>query len=159
MRTVLFNIKEETVAARLGLTREAVRELREHLTAEEDYATVGREIAYTEDGIKKIREVIKKNAPSGVKIGDVALLKVTQPAAGPDAATVILDAVVTNVYVHNKLHMEALLGGQTILIRLDRTHGNVNFLPGMVIESRQLIMRNLRLFDFVGRYPRSRGKW
>jgi len=152
MKTVLFNVKEETVARQLGLTREEVKELRvENLYQDEDFAKIGRDLCYTQDAIEKIRQIIKKNAPAGVKLGDLALMKIK--AARPP---VILDAVVTEVYPHNQEYLEALLGGQTITVHVN---SNVNFLPGMIIQSRQLTMKNTRVFNFSGRCPRARGRW
>jgi len=168
MRTALFNIAEVEVAKRLGLTRENMRDLRvEHLYQDEDWAKIGREIHYSEDGIEKLRQILKKNAPDGVKLGDIAILstKVAPPFAqgvsggrpeAPDAPGVILDAVVTKIYQKNPQFLEALLGGQPITVRVNN---NANFLPGMVIQSRQLAMKNPRLFDFIGRCPRVRGRW
>lgn len=170
MKTCLFNVSETEVAQRLGLTRENVRELRvEHLYQDEDFAKIGREIHYADDGIEKLRQIIKKNAPDGVRTGDLGMPRVKDPSASLKASGVpmgvyladrkgegILDAVVTKTYPQNPQYMEALFGDRPITVHVKN---NTNFIPGMVIESRQLVMKNERVFDFIGRCPRTRGKW
>ena len=157
MKTSLFKITEADVAARLGLTREDMRELRvEHLYQDEDWVKIGREIHYSEDGIEKLRQILKKNAPDGVKLGDIAPMSTKAAPEAPDAPMVILDAVVTKIYPKNPQFLEALLGGQPITVRVNN---NANFLPGMIIQSRQLAMKRPQLFDFIGRCPRARGRW
>jgi hypothetical protein len=155
------------VAGALGLTGDAVRRLRaSELYLDEDFAKVGREIRYSAGAIEKLRRVLKENAPQGVRLGDVAV-KVPEAAAGSlsngaqamqeasDAAGEV-DAVVTKVYPHNQKWMEALLGDLPIVIHV---RSNVNFTVGMIIESRRLLVKNERVFDFVGRCPRARGRW
>jgi len=157
MNKAQFNVKEEDVANRLGIKRDQVRELRaDNLFQDEDFGKVGREICYTEAALNKIREILKKTAPAGVKLGDLAPMKALTPPPPGNAPTVILEAVVTRIYPDNPKYMEALLGGQTITIHVNK---NTNFLPGMVIESRRLRMKNPRVFDFDGRCPRARGRW
>jgi hypothetical protein len=174
MTTCLCNISENEAAKKLGLTRNEVRELRmEHLYQDEDFARVGREIQYTDAGIEKLRQIIKKNAPAGVRSGDLGMLEEKPLPAAPNALQgkssaevgvyladrkeeTILDAVVTRVYPTNRQYMEALLGDLPIVIHV---RSNVNFVVGMVIESRRLVMKNTRVFDFIGRYPRARGRW
>jgi hypothetical protein len=156
MNKAQFNVKEEDVANRLGLTRDQVRELRAgNLYQDEDFGKVGREICYTEAAVEKIRELLKKTAP-GVRLGDLAPMKVAAPKTPASAPTVMLDAVVVRIYPHNPQYLEALLGGQLITIRVAN---NSKFTRDMVIESRLLVMKNARMFDFVGRCPRARGKW
>lgn len=157
MRTGLFKVTEIDVAKRLGLSREAVRELRvEHLYQEEDFSKVGREICYAEDGVEKLRKFLKRTAPTGITLGDIAPMQVKTPEMAVDKPEVILDAVVVKIYPHNPQYMEALLGGQPVTVRV---RDNGNFIPKMVIQSRQLAMRNPKLFDFIGRCPRGRGRW
>lgn len=153
----LFEVPEEEVAARLGVPRECVREMRvENLYQEEDWALLGGEIRYSRSGMKRLEDLLKKNAAGSVRRGDLAVAKDRPRVGGADAATVILDAVVQKVFQTNPGFLEAELGGRTITVRV---RSNVNFLEGMVIPSRELVMRNERLFDFVGRYPRQRGRW
>ena len=152
-----FKIAEADVVERLGLTREDMRDLRvEHLYQDEDWVKIGRGIHYSEDGIEKLRQILKKNAPDGVKLGDIAILSTKAAPDVPDAPTVILDAVVTKIYRKNPQFLEALLGGQPITVRVNN---NANFIPGMVMQSRQLAMKKPQLFDFIGRCPRARGRW
>lgn len=152
-----FKVKEGEVAERLGVSREEVRAWRvENLYQDEDFGKVGREICWSEGGIEKMRKTIKKTAPAGVTLGDLAPMKVVDGGGGPDAPTVILDAVVTRIYPKNPKYMEALLGGQQVTVCVN---SNVNFIEGMIIPSRQLAMRNQRVFDFIGRCPRGRGRW
>jgi len=68
----------------------------------------------------------------------------------------IMDAVVTRIYPKNRMFLEARLGGQTINVRV---RSNEHFVEGMQIESRYLARVNERVFDFVGRCPRARGRW
>ncbi len=177
MRTVLFNIKEDDVAKRLGLIREEVRELRsKYLYQEEDFVKVGREICYAEDGLQKLRLVLKKIAPAGVKAGDLGVPRLNTAAATSASLGVyladrkegegILDAEVTKIYpsipTQHPQYLEATVGTKTIVIRVN---SNVNFIakegekPGMIIPSRLLVMKNERVFDFTGRCPRRRGRW
>lgn len=156
MRMGRLNVKEEFMLQETGLSREEMKRIRKELTVDEDYGKVGREICYSEEAMAKIRQIIKKTAAPGVKLGDLAPMKVTGGEEEPDAATVILDGVVTKIYEHNPQYMEVLLGGQTVTVRVN---SNVNFMPGMIIQSRQLAMRNPRVFDFIGRCPRAKGKW
>ena len=86
----------------------------------------------------------EKNAPTGT------------PSAAKEALHGTLDAVVSRVYGNNHQYMEATLGDQTIVIRV---RDNKHFVPGMTVESRWLTRVNERVFDFVGRCPRGRGKW
>jgi len=78
------------------------------------------------------------------------------PDSGKNALAGTLDAVVTRIYGHNHQYMEAKLGDQAIVIRV---RDNKHFVPGMIVESRWLTRVNERVFDFVGRCPRGRGKW
>ena len=157
MRTGLFNQKEEDVAKKLGLTRDVVRELRaEHLYQDEDFGKLGREICYAEDGVQKIKKVLKKNAPPGVTLGDLSPMNIK---AGPNAANesvVILDAVVTEIYQGNHKYLGALLGGKDVTVHV---FSNVNFTEDMVIPGMRLTMINPLLFDFIGRCPQARGRW
>ncbi len=153
----LFDVSEEDVAAKLGVPREAVREMRvENLYQEEDWELVGGEVRYSESGMTKLGDILKKNAPGRVRRGDLALGRVGHGAGEKNAATGILDAVVTRVFKTNPGFMEAELGGQVVTVRV---RSNLNFLEGMIIPSRELLMKNTRLFDFVGRLPRQRGRW
>lgn len=153
-----FKLTEETVADALGLTREAVRQLRaDELFIDEDFIDDGgRGIFYATSAIEKLRLVLKKSAAPGAKLGDIAILNIIPAAAASDNPTVILDAVVTKIYPHNLHFLEALLGGQPITVRVN---SNANFIPEMVIPSRNLSMKNPRLYDFIGRCPRGRGTW
>ncbi|MFA5169009.1 MAG: hypothetical protein WC530_10830 [Candidatus Omnitrophota bacterium] len=152
-----FNVKEGEVAKRLGISRDEARDLRaENLYQDEDFGKVGREVCWTEGAIEKVRKFIKKTAAAGVTLGDLAPMKVVGGGNNLDAPTVILDAVISKIYPNNPKYMEALLGGQLITVCVN---SNVNFLPGMIIPSRQLAMRNQRVFDFIGRCPRGRGRW
>ena len=100
--------------------------------------------------------MLKKNTPGSIRRGDLAVAKGEPRVGGADAATGILDAVVTRVFKTNPGFMEAELGGQVVTVRV---RSNLNFLEGMIIPSRELLMKNTRLFDFVGRLPRQRGRW
>jgi hypothetical protein len=163
MKAEQFNVTEEAVAKKLGLNRDFIRKLRaDNLRPGEDFAQVGRDIRYAENGIEKMRLLLNKSAPPGVPLGDVVLLNTRPGPAAGDKPTVILDAVVTKIYRHNPQYLEALLGGQTVTIKVNH---NANFIaqsegnPGTVIPSRLLVMKSPRQFNFVGRCPRARGKW
>jgi len=158
MKATQFNVTEIEVIKSLGLSRETVVKLRaDNLSPGKDFAQIGREICYVPSGIEKIRLVLKKTAaPPGVTLGDVTLLNIKPGTTDTDQPTVILDAVVTKIYPHNPQYLEALLGGQTITIRVNH---NANFIPGMIIPSRALTRKNAQSFTFVGRCPRARGKW
>jgi hypothetical protein len=154
-----FNLTEEDVATALGLTREAVRQLRaDELYLDEDFINEvgGRGICYAPSAIEKLRLILKESAAPGAKLGDIAILNVSPAAASSDQPTVILDAVVTKIYPHNPHFLEALLGGQTITVRVNN---NANFIPEMIIPSKNLSMKNPRQYDFIGRCPRGRGTW
>lgn len=153
----LFEVPEEEVAERMGVPRECVRELRvENLYQEEDWALLGGVIRYSRSGMKRLEDLLKKNAPGQVRWGDLSLGRVGRRVGEKNAATGILDAVVTRVFKTNPGFMEAELGGQVVTVRV---RSNLNFLEGMIIPSRELLMKNTRLFDFVGRLPRQRGRW
>ena len=158
-----FNLTEEDVAAALGLTRDAVRQLRaDELYLDEDFINEvgGRGICYAPSAIEKLRLILKESAAPGAKLGDIAILDVSPAAAAGDQPTVILDAVVTTVFIANPHYIEALLGGQTITIFVGRDHkANANFIKGMTISADHLSKRNPRLYDFIGRRPRTRGTW
>jgi len=157
--TAVFNLTEENVADALGLTRETVRQLRaDELYLDEDFIneTGGRGICYAEHAIEKLRLILKESAAPGAKLGDIAVLNVLPAAAADDKATVILDAVVTKIYTHNPHYLEAILGGQPINVRVN---SNVNFIPGMILPSRNLSKKNPRQYGFIGRCPRGRGTW
>ena len=180
MKATQFNVTEAEIIKSLGLSRETVVKLRaDNLSPGKDFAQIGREICYAPSGIEKIRVILKKSAaapdaqgaigdkPPGVTLGDVALLNIkpgaaplrpdaTAGQAGSDQPAVIPDAVVTKIYPHNPQYLEALLGGQTITIRVNH---NANFIPGMIIPSRTLTRKNAQSFTFVRRCPRARGKW
>lgn len=158
MRTGLFNMKEDAVLEMTGLTKNELKEIRkDHLYQDEDFGKVGREICYAEEVMAKIRQIIKKTAAPGVTIGDLVPMKVTEGPADPDKPTVILEAIVRRVYPHiNKKIVEATLGGQPIVIRVENS---TNFNEKMVIPASKLAMKNPRVFDFIGRYPRARGIW
>lgn len=175
MRTVLFNVSELDVAKRLGLSREQIRELRTMSESQiyegEDWEKVGRDICYSSDGIAKLRQIIEKHAPDAPRMNDLSVKKIKASAAATSASLgayladrkgMILDAEVTKIYPHNPQYLEAMLGDKTIVIRVNN---NANFIerngdrPGTIIPSRQLVMKNERVFDFVGRCPRARGKW
>ena len=158
-----FKVKEGEVAERLGVRREEVRAWRvDNLYQDEDFGKVGRKICWTEGAIEKMRKTIKKTAPAGVTLGDLAPMKVLDSGGNPDAPTVILDAEVINIYRNNHKYLEAVLGGQTITVHVN---SNVNFIarsegnPGTIIPGSQLAKRNPRFYDFIGRCPRGRGRW
>ena len=157
-KPVVFNLTEEDVADALGLTRETVRQLRaDELYIDEDFINENsRGICYAETAIEKLRLILKESAAPGAKLGDFAILNIIPAAAAGDKATVVLDAVVTKIYPHNPHYLEALLGGQTITVRVNN---NANFIPEMVIPSKNLSMKNPRQYDFIGRCPRGRGTW
>lgn len=167
MKTELFDVTEDDVAKRLGLTRENVRELRvAHLYQDEDFAMIGRAIHYAATGIEKLRQIIKKNAPAGVKPRDLSMPRIKDGSAATSASIGIylasrkgegiLDAIVKEIYPKNPKYLMAILGDKEITVHVN---SNVNFIKGMVIESRQLVMKNERVFEFNGRCPRARGKW
>lgn len=155
--TGLFNIKEEDVAKTLGLTREELKRLRvDTLYQDEDFGKVGRDITYSKDGVEKIRKILKKTAPAGVTLGDLAPMKMV---GGKDAAsgpTVILEAMVTKTIPYNRGLMKALLGGRDITIAV---RDNTNFTEKMLIPASKLEMINQDTFRFMGQLPRSRGRW
>ena len=169
MSTVLFDLPEEAVAERLGIPRENVRELRvEHLYQDEDWAMVNRSVQYSEDGVRKLRQILAKNAPAGVRRGDLALGRPLEGGKSKDAPTVNLDAVVTRTFPYMPKLLEAELGGRKISVRVA---SNLNFVArttnpdgtinqeGTIIPSRELVMKNTVIFDFIGRCPRSKGRW
>lgn len=150
-RSEAWKFAEGDVAEVLGIPREAVRELRsKHLYENEDYGVVGREIRYSQDGIRGLAAVLKKNAPDGVRAGDLA--PAIHPAAGPAADS----ARVARIYPTNPQYLEAVMGGKTVTVKV---RDNFHFLPGMILPAGNLARRNERLFDFCGRLPRARGRW
>ena len=143
---------EERVAAALGVTRERVAELRkECLFVDTDVQVRRTRILYSQAAIGKLVQALgglPKEAPAEAAR---LLEKKTAPAEAP-----LLDAVVTRVYGRNRQYLEASLGGRAIQVRV---RSNERFVEGMTIESRALVMVNERVFDFVGRLPRARGRW
>lgn len=162
MRATEYKTSEAELSKKLGLTREAVREMRiMHLAQGDDWMKLGREIHYSDAGVKKLIKTIKKNAPDGANYCDLTLPKIkAEPPMGvyladlPDGP--VLDAIVVRIYEKNPHYLEAKLGSRDIQVRV---RNNQNFVAGMVIESRQLVMANERVFDYIGRCPRVRGRW
>jgi hypothetical protein len=151
MMRELFTISEDDVAAGLGVTREAVRELRtEHLYENEDFGVVKRQIMLSEAGVQKIREFLQKNAPPGARRGDLALPKGNTPPAEKKRAA----AIVSRIFPKNKGFLEAMLDLDAITVRV---RCNENFLPGMELEG--LLPAGGRLYDYTGRLPRRKGVW
>jgi len=169
-QTCLFNVPEEDVAGLLGLSLKDIVSLRTQcLISEVDFVTISGRLYYAEDGIRKMCDkIIEKNKRAGVTPDDLAPKKVQVRGKATDAATVILDAEVIEIYHTNTKHMKALLGGREITVRVN---SNANFIAqstdkkgnimqhGTIIPSRELAMKSQDLFDFVGRCPRARGRW
>ena len=168
-QTCLFTVTEEEVVRRLGINKENVEYLRiQYLTAAEDFMTISGRLLYAEDGIRKMNDgIIEENAHAGVAPGDLALPQVQVRKESADAATVILDAEVIEIFHKNTQYLRALLGGRKITVRV---RNNANFIAqstdgkgnvmqhGTIIPSRELAMKSQDLFDFIGRYPRARGR-
>jgi hypothetical protein len=152
-----YPVKEEDLARALGLTRDTVRQLRGELLQHiEDFEKIGREIRYSEGAVKKLRWTLKKHGSPGARLGDLAVLNVIPQDGESEKPTVVLDAKVTTIYKQNPKYMEAILGGQTVTVRVKK---NTNFVPGMTIKGDRLKQENARLYDFIGRCPRARGRW
>jgi hypothetical protein len=163
-RVELWVVSEAETARRLGITQELVREWRsEWLYEHEDWGLVGREIRYTEGGIEKLRGILKKTLPAGAMAGDLRRKLLPARAASlegfkGDVGAIVKAVTVTRVMVNNPQFMEGRLDGQDGIV-LVRVRDNRNFLPGMVLTSEKLERRHDRLFYFIGRYPKSRGRW
>jgi len=174
-----YEHKEEDVAKALGLTREYIAELRQaNLMVDEDVAVVSGCIRYSDAGIRKLTDILglqQKTAADSAEAARLSteVLKTMErqetavgsasgagapaiPDSEKNALAGTLDAVVTRIYGHNRQYMEATLGDQAIVIRV---RNNEHFVLGMIVESRWLTRVNERVFDFVGRCPRGRGKW
>jgi hypothetical protein len=155
-RVELFEVREEEVARRLGIPREMVREWRaEHLYEGDDWDMVAREIRYSPAGLEKLREILKKTLPDGVRTPDISRGQLLLPARAASLAPA--DARVARVFCGNRKYMAAEMKGRPVTIRV---HDNRNFLPGMTIQARDLAPAGGgTLWDFVGRSPRGRGRW
>jgi hypothetical protein len=148
---------------------------------DEDVAVVSGCIRYSDAGVRKLTDIlglqqkvtgerpdagpqgnmgaevvkaVERQETSPERAGGTG--QATTPDSEQNALAVKLDAVVTRIYGHNRQYMEATLGDQRIVIRV---RSNEHFVPGMIVESRWLTRVNERVFDFVGRCPRGRGKW
>jgi hypothetical protein len=163
-RVELWAVSEGEVARRLGITQELVREWRvEWLYEHEDWGLVGREIKYTEGGIEKLRGILKKTLPAGAMAGDLGRKLLTARAASlegwkGDVGAIVPAVTVTRVMANNPQYMDGKIDGKEGIV-LVRVRDNKNFLAGMVIPPEMLERRHDRLFNFVGRYPKSRGRW
>jgi len=169
-RTCLFDVPEGVVAQRMGLREEDLDYLRvKYLNPGEDFMSISGDLYYAEDGIHKIGDgIIAENMPTRATSGDLTPTRVQGKGKTEDAATVILDAVVIEIYPRNPQYLKALLGGNTVTIKVNN---NANFIAqrkddqgnitqhGTIIPSRALAMRSSVLFDFIGRCPRTRGRW
>ena len=152
-----WKISEEEAAATLGLTEELLRELRaDYLYEGEDWGKRGRKICYTEEGVAKLSKMLADRTAACGKACQKTVEAALTAAPDPMAASLILDAVVTKVYETNRMFLEARLGDNIVQVRV---RDNLNFIAGMIIDARQLMMRNQQQYDFVGRCPRARGRW
>lgn len=155
-RVELFEVREEEVARRLGVPREMVREWRaDHLYEGDDWEMVAREIRYSQAGLEKLREILKKTLPDGARTPDISRGQLLLPARA--ASLEPAEALVERVYSGNRKYMAAIMAGRPVTVRV---HDNRNFLPGMTIQARDLAPAGGgKLWDFVGRCPRGRGRW
>ncbi len=144
-----LNVSEKEISLRLGITRDTLKEIRNKVLKEGDYGIVGRTIRYSEEGVEKIKNALQKTAPEGAKIGDIAPLKIENSE--------VVDAMVVQVFNTNRHFLAALMGEQTVAVRVK---SNKNFVVDMVIPGQHLRRgTDTKHFDFVGRCPRSKGRW
>lgn len=131
---------EGKVAQSLGLSRERVRALREqHLSAEE-WSTRGNAVVLTAAGLEKITAAAQAEAASA------------PVAAGPvEPVRLIVRKVCRNPRM--MLAVARASDEATVVVRVK---DNSAFMLGMVFDA---VPVEDGTFQFVGRLPRSRGRW
>jgi hypothetical protein len=145
-----FSIWESHVATRLGVSRRDLVSLRwAHLKEGSDFVKNGRRIVYAAVGVEKLAQVLQNDSAPGKWLPTNVLCE--------DGA---LEAMVSTFTVRRKAHNNRVLecldeNNQVVIVRV---RDNENFLPGMEVTA--VPYGDLKnVFDFVGSYPRFRGKY
>jgi hypothetical protein len=157
---------ERNVAAEIGLTGEAIRELRaKHLTKDEDWALERGLVRYTKKGREKILAAVlipPTDAPSAPPSKPEADEATETPAPGPRGAWTLLEdqrpwmpATVEQRY-HNKKVFVARLEVEPFTIVTVRVRDSEKFTVGMRVPIRAI---EGNLYELASRLPRWPGKW
>lgn len=144
-----FSTWESHLATRLGVTRRELTALRSaHLQEGADFLKMGRRVVYCDLGVTKLARVLsngqetEKSLPTGV-------LCAPEPEKNVSRFTVRRKALNTRVLECTDE------GGRIVVVRVARSD---NFVPGMAVEA--VPYGELpNVFEFVGPYPRFRGKY
>lgn len=161
---------ERNVATEIGLSSEAIRELRlKYLDPEEDWALVRGLVRYT----KKARDILltavrippaeaPSVAPAGAEAPTQSEAAETLRAIGPGGAWTILEdprpwrpAEVTGRYKNRRVFLARLLVEPFTIVTV-RVRDSEKFLVGMEVPVRAI---DVNLYELASRLPRWPGRW
>lgn len=175
MSATLFLHAERDLAEALGIPQKKLRSVRQDdLTVDRDWATVGGEVRYSEDGRAALLAALKitppaehsapKNSPGdvppppraepdggehGFALAPGTLAALLRPAPGTPE-----DLVCVKCYAPNRRMLEAKRkNGDAVLVRVK---DNRNLKPGMTMKCR---FAEGRMWELAQRLPRWPGKW
>lgn len=156
---------EERLAARLGVSRELLRTFRdENLTEGQQWTMAGREVAYSEAGVRmllthlgaRLREK-RPQGPGGLTIQglleEARLEDATEAVDEKKAAGPVEDELTVQALTRNGQIVMATRGEELVRVRVRESR---HFVPGMRMTCRHL---QADLWELVGRCPRFRGRW
>lgn len=123
-------LSEGMLAARVGVSRELLRESREQLAAGAWVVSPDQRVLWTRSAAEAVFGLIPEVSPVRVELLTVAWLP-----------------------RNPRLLMGKTVAGELVRVRVAR---QVNFLPGMRLEARE---EQVGLWVFEGRCPRFRGRW
>ena len=145
-----FSVWESHVATKFGLARRELVMLRwKHLTDGAHYIKTGRRIVYSPAGVEKLAGVLRNGAEQTKSLPTNAVSEIPPSEELIETFTVRRKA-------HNSRVLECLTDDARIVVV--RVRDNRNFLPGMEVTA--IPYGDLKnVFEFVGAYPRYRGKY
>lgn len=155
---------ETQLAAQSGIMKRHLAEIRRaEFTVEIDYKKKGREIAYTETGLKKMREKlaaenVRESAGDEIEPSDVDDAAIAEKALSEAVERIeeTRRTLIVKKCPANPRIVLCLVKGSSVPARC-RVASSANLLPGMEIPDCLHIRGDY--FEFTGKLPRSRGNW
>jgi hypothetical protein len=159
-------MREKSVAARLGISPGAIRDVREQQCIEgEHWEKRGRDIIWTEAGLQRLEEVVagveQKNGVTGRTGAESAEFTEVRDEVG-GALAALLAPTLMRVRVRQIPRNPRMLIAEPVEKNTEvqeirvRVRSNQNFLPGMELTAR---MEDRDLGVLEGRCPRYRGRY